>query len=57
MVLKGLIRIVLKFQFDTAMIYQPPVVPFKVDLGSFQDSFCGVAMLVQCMRKHGPERI
>ena len=37
MVLKGLFQVVLKFQFDAAMIYyQPPIIlTFKVDLGSF----------------------
>ena len=58
MVLKWLFWVVLKFQFDVAMIYQPPVIiTFKVDLGFFQESCCRVAMLIQCMRNHGPERM
>ena len=57
-VLKGLFQVVLKFQFDATMIYQPLIiVTFKVDLGSVQESCCGVAILIQCMKKHGPERI
>ena len=48
----------LKSQFDTAMIYQLPIiVTFKSCLGSSQESWFRVTVCVQCMRKHGPERV
>ena len=58
MVLKWLIRVMLKSQFDTAMIYQLSIIiTFKVCPGSSQESIFWVAVFIQCMRKHGPERI
>ena len=48
----------LKSQFDTAMIYQLPIIiTFKSCLGSSQESWFWVTVHVQCMRKHGPERV
>ena len=46
-VLKWLFQVVLKFQLDAAMVYQPPViVTFKIDLGSFQESCFWVTILI-----------
>ena len=48
----------LKSQFDTAMIYQLPIIiAFKSCLGSSQESWFWVTICIQCMRKHGPERV
>ena len=48
----------LDFQLDTAIVIQLPIIlAFKVGPGSSEKFWFGVAAVVQCMRKHGPERM
>ena len=58
MVLKGLIQIMLDFQLDTAVVvWLPIIIAFKVGPGSSQKSWFWVAIHVQCIREHCPERM